>query len=132
MEQMIELKAGGVVSAKKRAESLQQEAKRLLLLASDKLQLLKGDIIVTLDICLGADKSCAGIRAKLSLTLFSCFRPGEVIWRQPAHSGGESRAAGRAGSSREETAAGDQPQGHCLQHLSVLRSEVTQGFEPVT
>ncbi|XP_028287320.1 laminin subunit beta-1a [Parambassis ranga] len=41
VEQMIELKAGGVVSAKKRAESLQQEAKKLLLLASDKLQLLK-------------------------------------------------------------------------------------------
>nr|XP_040019155.1 laminin subunit beta-1a [Gasterosteus aculeatus aculeatus] len=41
VEQMIGQKAGDVVNAKKRAESLQQEAKELLLKASDKLQLLK-------------------------------------------------------------------------------------------
>ncbi|XP_069384940.1 laminin subunit beta-1a isoform X1 [Paralichthys olivaceus] len=39
--QLIDQKAGGVANAKKRAESLQQEAKQLLLQASDKLQLLK-------------------------------------------------------------------------------------------
>ncbi|GLD71223.1 laminin subunit beta-1-like protein [Lates japonicus] len=39
--QLIDQKAGGVADAKKRAESLQQEAKELLLQASDKLQLLK-------------------------------------------------------------------------------------------
>ncbi|KAF0040712.1 hypothetical protein F2P81_006610 [Scophthalmus maximus] len=39
--QLIGQKAGGVADAKKRAESLQQEAKELLLQASDKLQLLK-------------------------------------------------------------------------------------------
>lgn len=47
MEQLIEQKAGGVTDAKKRAELLQQEAKELLLKASDKLQLLKGDITST-------------------------------------------------------------------------------------
>lgn len=47
MEQMIGQKAGDVVNAKKRAESLQQEAKELLLKASDKLQLLKGDFLQT-------------------------------------------------------------------------------------
>ncbi|XP_031694656.1 laminin subunit beta-1-like, partial [Anarrhichthys ocellatus] len=41
VEQLIGQKAGGVANAKKRAESLQQEAKELLLKASDKLQLLK-------------------------------------------------------------------------------------------
>ncbi|KAM8751460.1 laminin subunit beta-1a [Acanthopagrus schlegelii] len=41
VEQLIEQKAGGVADAKKRAELLQQEAKELLLKASDKLQLLK-------------------------------------------------------------------------------------------
>ncbi|KAM8891536.1 laminin subunit beta-1a [Spinachia spinachia] len=41
VEQLIGQKAGGVVNAKKRAESLQQEAKELLLKAGDKLQLLK-------------------------------------------------------------------------------------------
>lgn len=41
VEQLIGQKAGGVTDAKKRAESLQQEAKELLLKASDKLQLLK-------------------------------------------------------------------------------------------
>ncbi|XP_078112377.1 laminin subunit beta-1a [Sander vitreus] len=40
-EKLIGQKAGGVAEAKKRAESLQQEAKQLLLKASDKLQLLK-------------------------------------------------------------------------------------------
>lgn len=44
VEQLIGQKATGVADAKKRAESLQQEAKELLLQASDKLQLLKGDI----------------------------------------------------------------------------------------
>uniref|UniRef100_A0A3P8X3L1 Laminin subunit beta-1 n=1 Tax=Cynoglossus semilaevis TaxID=244447 RepID=A0A3P8X3L1_CYNSE len=39
--QLIDQKAEGVATAKKRAESLQQEAKALLLQASDKLQLLK-------------------------------------------------------------------------------------------
>ncbi|XP_060933382.1 laminin subunit beta-1a [Limanda limanda] len=39
--QLIDHKAGGVADAKKRAVSLQQEAKQLLLQASDKLQLLK-------------------------------------------------------------------------------------------
>ncbi|XP_022625413.1 laminin subunit beta-1-like [Seriola dumerili] len=39
--QLIGQKAGGVADAKKRAESLQQKAKELLLQASDKLQLLK-------------------------------------------------------------------------------------------
>ena len=43
VEQLIGQKAGGVADAKKRAESLQQEAKELLLKASDKLQLLKGE-----------------------------------------------------------------------------------------
>lgn len=47
VERLINQKAGGVVSAKKRAQSLQQEAKELLLKASDKLKLLKGDITVT-------------------------------------------------------------------------------------
>lgn len=47
VEQLIGQKAGGVADAKKRAQSLQQEAKELLLKASDKLQLLKGDITVT-------------------------------------------------------------------------------------
>lgn len=47
VEQLIDQKAGGVAKAKKRAQSLQQEAKELLLKASDKLQLLKGDITVT-------------------------------------------------------------------------------------
>ncbi|KAM9854867.1 laminin subunit beta-1a [Aulostomus maculatus] len=41
VEQLIDQKAGSVANAKKRAESLQQEAKELLLQASDKLQLLK-------------------------------------------------------------------------------------------
>ncbi|XP_042267238.1 laminin subunit beta-1a [Thunnus maccoyii] len=41
VEQLIGQKAGGVADAKKRAESLQQEAKELLLQASKKLQLLK-------------------------------------------------------------------------------------------
>ncbi|KAL3044328.1 hypothetical protein OYC64_012757 [Pagothenia borchgrevinki] len=41
VEQLIGQKAGGVADAKKRAESLQQEAKTLLLKAGDKLQLLK-------------------------------------------------------------------------------------------
>ncbi|XP_023150078.1 laminin subunit beta-1a isoform X1 [Amphiprion ocellaris] len=41
VEQLIGQKAGGVADAKKRAESLQQEAKELLLQASGKLQLLK-------------------------------------------------------------------------------------------
>lgn len=41
VEQLIAQKVGGVANAKKRAESLQQEAKELLLKASDKLQLLK-------------------------------------------------------------------------------------------
>lgn len=46
VEELIGQKAGGVADAKKRAESLQNEAKQLLLQASDKLQLLKGDIII--------------------------------------------------------------------------------------
>ncbi|XP_074489366.1 laminin subunit beta-1a isoform X2 [Sebastes fasciatus] len=41
VDQLIGQKAGGVADAKKRAKSLQQEAKELLLKASDKLQLLK-------------------------------------------------------------------------------------------
>ncbi|XP_071199684.1 laminin subunit beta-1-like [Salvelinus alpinus] len=41
VEDLITQKAGGVANAKKRAELLQQEAKDLLLQASDKLQLLK-------------------------------------------------------------------------------------------
>ncbi|KAM7397365.1 hypothetical protein PAMP_020343 [Pampus punctatissimus] len=41
VEQLIDQKAGGVTDAKKRAESMQQEAKKLLLQASQKLQLLK-------------------------------------------------------------------------------------------
>ncbi|XP_041794363.1 laminin subunit beta-1a [Chelmon rostratus] len=41
VEQLIGEKAGGVTDAKKRAESLQQQAKDLLLNASTKLQLLK-------------------------------------------------------------------------------------------
>lgn len=45
-EQLIDQKAGGVADAKKRAQSLQQEAKELLLKAGNKLQLLKGDITV--------------------------------------------------------------------------------------
>ena len=46
VEQLIEHKAGGVADAKKRAESLQKEAKELLLQASDKLQQLKGETIL--------------------------------------------------------------------------------------
>ncbi|CAN9498664.1 unnamed protein product [Ophioblennius macclurei] len=41
VEHLIGQKAGGVADAKKRAESLQQEAKKLLLQASDKLQQLR-------------------------------------------------------------------------------------------
>ncbi|XP_043084410.1 laminin subunit beta-1-like [Puntigrus tetrazona] len=41
VEELITQKAEGVAEAKKRAEKLQQEAKTLLLQASDKLQLLK-------------------------------------------------------------------------------------------
>uniref|UniRef100_A0A3Q0T4T9 Laminin, beta 1a n=1 Tax=Amphilophus citrinellus TaxID=61819 RepID=A0A3Q0T4T9_AMPCI len=41
VEQLIDQKTGGMADAKKRAQSLQQEAKELLLQASDKLQLLK-------------------------------------------------------------------------------------------
>ncbi|XP_069028827.1 laminin subunit beta-1a [Embiotoca jacksoni] len=41
VEQLIGQKAGGVADAKKRAKSLQQEAKELLLQAGDKLQLLR-------------------------------------------------------------------------------------------
>ncbi|KAK5866713.1 hypothetical protein PBY51_011273 [Eleginops maclovinus] len=41
VEQLIGRKAGGVADAKKRAKSMQQEAKALLLKAGDKLQLLK-------------------------------------------------------------------------------------------
>lgn len=51
MGQLIGQKAGGVADAKKRAESLQQEAKGLLLQASDKLQLLKGDMTLTSSLC---------------------------------------------------------------------------------
>ncbi|KAF7666897.1 hypothetical protein LDENG_00088510 [Lucifuga dentata] len=46
-EELIGQKAGGVAEAKKRAGSLQQEAKELLLQASGKLQLLKGDVTVS-------------------------------------------------------------------------------------
>ncbi|KAM8861455.1 laminin subunit beta-1a [Synchiropus picturatus] len=42
VEELIDQKAGGVASAKKRAEKLQQEAKDLLMQASEKLRLLKG------------------------------------------------------------------------------------------
>lgn len=44
VEKVIDEKASGVADAKKRAQLLQQEAKQLLLKASDKLQLLKGDV----------------------------------------------------------------------------------------
>lgn len=44
VEELIGQKAGGVAEAKKKAESLQKEAKKLLLQASGKLQLLKGDV----------------------------------------------------------------------------------------
>lgn len=47
MEQLISTKAVGVADAKKRAQLLQQEAKELLLKASDKLQQLKGELMVT-------------------------------------------------------------------------------------
>lgn len=47
MEQLISTKAVGVADAKKRAQLLQQEAKELLLKASDKLQQLKGELTVT-------------------------------------------------------------------------------------
>lgn len=48
VEQLIGQKAEGVADAKKRAESLQNEAKQLLLQASEKLQLLKGDFTALL------------------------------------------------------------------------------------
>lgn len=46
MEQLIGTKAVGVAEAKQRAQVLQQEAKDLLLKASEKLQRLKGDVLV--------------------------------------------------------------------------------------
>lgn len=46
VEELITQKAEGVTEAKKRAEKLQQEAKNLLLQASEKLQLLKSKSIV--------------------------------------------------------------------------------------
>lgn len=58
------------------------------------------------------------------LNLKLCFRSGEVLRRQPANSGSEGGAAGGAGGSCEGAAAGDQPQGHRLQHLCVLGSKV--------
>lgn len=45
VEQLIDQKAGVVADAKKRAESLQDQAKQLLLQASDKLELLKGNFL---------------------------------------------------------------------------------------
>lgn len=45
MEQLIGSKAVGVAEAKQRAWLLQQEAKDLLLKASEKLQRLKGDVL---------------------------------------------------------------------------------------
>lgn len=47
VERLIGQKAEGLADAKKRAGLLQQEAKELLLKASDKLQLLKGDLTLT-------------------------------------------------------------------------------------
>lgn len=135
VEQLIGQKAGGVVDAKKRAQALQQEAKELLLKASDKLQLLKGDIAVTshLTACklqLHMDFFRFFIcsdpeRARVFCFLFF-FRSGEVLRRQPADSGGEGGAAGGAGGGGEGAAAGDQSQSHRLQHLSALGSKVTQ------
>ncbi len=48
VEELITQKAEGVAEAKKRAEKLQQEAKKLLLQASDKLQLLKSTSVLHL------------------------------------------------------------------------------------
>lgn len=45
VEQLIGSKAVGVAEAKRRARALQQEAKDLLLKASEKLQRLKGDVL---------------------------------------------------------------------------------------
>lgn len=71
VEQLIGQKAGGVVDAKKRAQALQQEAKELLLKASDKLQLLKGDITVTSHLPVSHD-SCA-ITVTYRLHVFFSF-----------------------------------------------------------
>ena len=49
VEGLISEKGDGITEAKKRAELLQQEAKDLLLQASDKLQLLKGTIASDVD-----------------------------------------------------------------------------------
>lgn len=120
MEQLIRTKAVGVADAKKRAERLQQEAKELLLKASEKLQQLKGDVMVT---SLPAPKErCQNKPTKPDTTHISVslVRSRKVLRRQPEDSRNESRAAGGAGGCGQRSADGDQPQSYRLQHLRVL------------
>lgn len=74
VEQLIGQKAEGVVDAKKRAQALQQEAKELLLKASDKLQLLKGDIAVTSHLPVSHDSRAISY-IRITFFFFICSDP---------------------------------------------------------
>lgn len=69
MEQLIGTKAVGVAEAKQRAQLLQQEAKDLLLKASEKLQRLKGGVLLNDVQDQTADRSSASLR-KLNFSVF--------------------------------------------------------------
>lgn len=68
MEQLIGTKAVGVAEAKRRARLLQQEAKDLLLKASEKLQRLKGGVLLNDVQDQAADRSSAS-RCKLNFSV---------------------------------------------------------------